>query len=83
MGLDLKDFLQTGEISLHGWVGPIGGLKEKAIAAYRNKLKTIFIPKENIKDIDEIPKEVVENLNIIPINNYDEILKIVVENKKE
>uniref|UniRef100_A0A915LGJ8 Lon proteolytic domain-containing protein n=1 Tax=Meloidogyne javanica TaxID=6303 RepID=A0A915LGJ8_MELJA len=68
-----QSFGATGEISLHGWVGPIGGLKEKAIAAYRNKLKIIFIPKENEKDIDEIPKEVVEKLKIIPVYNYDEI----------
>ncbi len=63
----------TGEISLRGNVLPIGGLKEKSISAYRSGLKTIYIPKENIKDLVDIPAEVKKNLKIIPVEHYTEI----------
>ncbi|NQX83261.1 MAG: endopeptidase La [Mycoplasmataceae bacterium] len=63
----------TGEISLRGHVLPIGGLKEKSISAYRSGLKKIFIPKKNIKDLINIPQEVKNNLEIIPIERYSEI----------
>ncbi len=63
----------TGEISLRGHILPIGGLKEKLISAYRSGLKTIFIPKENVKDLIDIPSEVKDNLEIIPVERYIEI----------
>ncbi len=63
----------TGEISLRGNVLPIGGLKEKSISAFRSGLKTIFIPKENVKDTVDIPEEVKKNLEIIPVEHYTEI----------
>ncbi len=66
----------TGEITLNGRVLPIGGLKEKAIAAARRGLKDIVIPKGNEKDVEDIPKEVRDKLNIHYATNLDEVLKI-------
>jgi len=63
----------TGEITLRGHILPIGGLKEKSISAHKSGLKTIFIPKENIKDLIEIPDNVKKNLEIVPVENYEEI----------
>ena len=60
----------TGEITLRGRVLPIGGLREKAIAAHRSGLKTIVIPKENARDIDEIPETVQKELEIIKQNKF-------------
>ena len=67
-----KDLGMTGEITLRGHVLPIGGLKEKSIAAHRSGLKTILIPYENIRDLDEIPDEVKNTLEIIPIKEAHE-----------
>ncbi|CAG8665335.1 611_t:CDS:2, partial [Ambispora gerdemannii] len=67
-----RDLGMTGEITLHGHVGEIGGLKEKAIAARRSELKTIIIPKANEKDIEDIPLEVRQELKIIPVEEYRE-----------
>jgi len=64
----------TGEITLRGRILPIGGLKEKSIAAYRSGLKTIIIPKDNEKDIDDIPKEVKSKLNIITAEHIREVI---------
>ncbi|TVP94265.1 MAG: endopeptidase La [Acholeplasmatales bacterium] len=64
----------TGEITLRGRVLPIGGLKEKAIAAHRSGLKTVIIPKQNIRDIDEIPEDVKKELDIISVESIDEII---------
>ena len=64
----------TGEVTLRGAVLPIGGLKEKAIAAHRSGITTILIPSENERDIDEIPDEVKEHLNIIPVKNVMDVI---------
>ncbi|WP_425380494.1 endopeptidase La [Spiroplasma endosymbiont of Stenodema calcarata] len=72
-----KDIGMTGEITLRGQVLPIGGLREKSISANRSGLKTILIPHKNIKDIDDIPKEVQETLKIIPVGTYDEVFNNV------
>jgi ATP-dependent Lon protease len=64
----------TGEITLRGRVLPIGGLKEKMIAAHRGGIDTILIPKENEKDLAEIPQNVKRNLEIIPVEHMDEVL---------
>jgi ATP-dependent Lon protease len=69
----------TGEITLRGYVLPIGGLKEKSIAAHRSGLKTILIPKENQKDVDDIPEEVRSALEIIPVENVNEVFKIALK----
>ncbi len=65
----------TGEITLRGRVLPIGGLREKSIAAHRSGLKTILIPNENIRDLDEIPEGVKKELEIIPVNTIDEVVE--------
>ena len=65
----------TGEITLRGRVLPIGGLKEKLIAALRSNIKTIIIPKENNKDLTEIPKKILSDLKIILVSTLDEVLK--------
>lgn len=64
----------TGEITLRGRVLPIGGLREKSIAAHRSGLKTILIPKENVRDLDEIPEGVKKELEIIPVSTIDEVV---------
>ena len=64
----------TGEITLRGRVLPIGGLREKSIAAHRSGLKTIIIPKENIRDLDEIPEGVKNELEVIPVSTIDEVV---------
>lgn len=68
-----KDVGMTGEITLRGYVLPIGGLKEKAIAAHRSGLKTILIPKENVRDIEDIPQEVRDQLTIIPVETVSDV----------
>ena len=70
-----KDIGMTGEITLRGHVLPIGGLKEKAIAAHRSGLKKILIPKENQKDVEDIPEEVKKTLSIVPVSSLHEVLK--------
>lgn len=69
----------TGEVNLRGHVLPIGGLKEKAMAAHRSGLKTIIIPNENEKDIDEIPQTVKESLNILTAKTLEDILPVAFE----
>jgi ATP-dependent Lon protease len=69
-----KEVAMTGEISLRGRVLPIGGLKEKLLAALRGGLKTVLIPKENERDLPEIPDNVKKNLEIVPVSTVDEVL---------
>ena len=66
----------TGELSLTGQVLPIGGLREKTVAAKRNKIKTIIIPKANQKDLEEIPENVKAGINFIPVSDVKEVLHI-------
>lgn len=70
-----NDIAMTGEITLMGNVLEIGGLKEKTIGAYNSNVKKIFIPKANEKDLEELPKEVKDNIKIILVDNYKEIYK--------
>lgn len=65
----------TGEITLRGNVLPIGGLREKSIAAVRSGLKTILIPIDNVKDLEDVPESVKNTLNIIPVKSIDEVIK--------
>jgi ATP-dependent Lon protease len=71
-----KDVAMTGEITLRGRVLPIGGLKEKLLAALRGGIKKVIIPEENAKDLAEIPAEVQTKMDIIPVSRLDEVLKI-------
>jgi ATP-dependent Lon protease len=70
-----NDLAMTGEITLRGRVLPIGGLKEKVLAAHRGGIKTVLMPKENEKDVDEIPQQVLKNVTLIKVEHMDEVLK--------
>lgn len=70
-----SNLAMTGEVTLRGNVLPIGGLKEKSLAAYRSGITTILIPKGNVKDLDEIPQEVKDVVNFIPVATVDEVLE--------
>lgn len=69
-----KSVAMTGEITLRGKVLPIGGLKEKALAAYRLGIRDIVMPKANVKDLEEIPAEIRNEINFIPVSEIDEVL---------
>ena len=71
-----KNVAMTGEITLRGLVLPIGGLKEKLLAAHRAGIKKVLIPAENKKDLVEVPKTVLDSVEIIPVKNVDEVLKV-------
>ncbi len=77
------DVAMTGEITLRGEVLPIGGLKEKLLAAHRGEIKTVLIPKENEKDLSEIPKNIKQKLEIIPVQWIDEVLQVALVNMPE
>jgi ATP-dependent Lon protease len=76
-----KDVAMTGEITLQGRVLPIGGLKEKLLSALRGGIKTVIIPKDNEKDLVEIPDNVKTGLKIIPVSDVREVLKIALKGK--
>ena len=76
-----KDVAMTGEVTLRGRVLPIGGLKEKLLAALRGGIKVAIIPDENEKDLKEIPQNVKDGLKIIPVKNVEEVLKIALVNE--
>jgi ATP-dependent Lon protease len=71
-----KDVAMTGEITLRGRVLPIGGLKEKLLAALRAGIKTVLIPDDNTKDLADIPDEVKKKLDIKPVARMDDVLKV-------
>jgi ATP-dependent Lon protease len=71
-----RDVAMTGEITLRGRVLPIGGLKEKILAAHRGEITTVIIPKENEKDLAEIPQKVLKQLKVIPVSHVDEVLRL-------
>jgi ATP-dependent Lon protease len=73
------DVAMTGEITLRGEVLPIGGLKEKLLAAHRGGIKTVLIPQDNVKDLTEIPKNVKEDLDIRPVRWIDQVLEAALE----
>ena len=75
-----SEVAMTGEISLRGKVLPIGGLKEKLLAAHRGGIKTVVIPKENVKDLEDIPENVKRDLVIHAVETIDEVLTITLEN---
>ena len=75
-----SDVAMTGEITLRGEVLPIGGLKEKLLAAHRGGISTVLIPQENEKELIEIPKNIKEKLNIVPVRWIDEVLELSLQN---
>ena len=74
-----RDYAMTGEITLRGKVLPIGGLKEKTLAAYRSGVSTVLIPADNMRDLDDIDSEAKENLKFIPCATADDVLSAVLE----
>ncbi|MGK5084156.1 endopeptidase La [Bdellovibrionota bacterium FG-1] len=76
-----KDVAMTGEITLTGKVLPIGGLKEKALAAMRHGIKTVVIPDRNKKDLEDIPQEFRDKLTFIPVKTIDDVLNVVLTDK--
>jgi ATP-dependent Lon protease len=74
-----KDVAMTGEITLRGRVLPIGGLKEKLLAALRAGIKTVVIPEENVKDLAEIGDEIKAKLEILPASRMDDVLKVALQ----
>jgi len=70
-----RDVAMTGEVTLRGRVLPIGGLKEKSLAAYRAGIKTVIIPEDNKKDIDDIPEEIRNEMSFIPVGNMESVIK--------
>lgn len=78
-----SDVAMTGEITLRGEVLPIGGLKEKLLAAHRGGIKLVLIPKENERDLEEIPANVIADLEIHPVRWVDEVLKLALERPVE
>ena len=77
------DVAMTGEITLRGEVLPIGGLKEKLLAAVRGGIKTVVIPEENVRDLKEIPAEVTDTLKICPVKWIDQVLEIALQHMPE
>ena len=66
----------TGEVTLTGQVLPIGGLKEKLLAAHRAGIKEVLIPKENEKDLVDMPKKIIDDIKITPVEHADQVLKV-------
>ncbi len=77
------DVAMTGEITLRGKVLAIGGLKEKLLAAHRGGIKTVIIPKENEKDLKEVPENIRQDLKVVPVDWIDEVLDLALESKPE
>jgi ATP-dependent Lon protease len=77
------DVAMTGEITLRGEVLPIGGLKEKLLAAHRGGIKTVLIPEDNVKDLTEIPENIKNRLDIHPVKWIDQVLDLALERKPE
>ena len=69
------DVAMTGEVTLRGRVLPIGGLKEKSLAAHRSGIKKIVIPKANIKDLEDVPQTVKDDVVFIPVERVDQVIK--------
>ena len=77
-----EDIAMTGEITLSGDVLPIGGLREKLLAAARARVKKVLIPKENVKDLEEISEDIKKHLEITPVKHMKEVYKIIFEEEK-
>ena len=71
-----SDVAMTGEVTLRGNVLPIGGLKEKSLAAHRSGISTVIIPKGNVKDLDDIPQTVKEAMKFVPVERVTQVLDV-------
>ena len=76
-----KEVAMTGEVTLRGKVLPIGGLKEKALAALRAKITTVVIPHRNEKDLSDIPRQLRKKIRFVLVKNIDEVLQVALEAK--
>ena len=74
-----RDVAMTGEITLRGKVLPIGGVKEKLLAAHRAGLKEVILPKENEKDLQDIPQDILESIKVNLVETMDEVLQVALE----
>ena len=74
-----KNLAMTGEITLRGNVLPIGGLKEKIIAAHRGGVKRVIVPQENAKDLQEVPKNIMKEMTVIEVTHMDQVLRHAIE----
>jgi len=70
-----RDLAMTGEITLRGHILPIGGLKQKVLAAHRAGVRTVLFPKKNLKDVDDIPEDVRDQMELLPVDHMDEVMK--------
>ena len=77
-----REVAMTGEITLRGRVLPIGGLKEKSVAAYRAGIKTVLIPEGNKADLEDVPEVVREGIKFIPVSDMDKVLGVALSKKK-
>lgn len=77
------DIAMTGEITLTGRVLPIGGLHEKSMAAYRNGIRTIIIPKDNLSDLEEVDDIIKENVTFVPVSNVSQVLGLILAKQEE
>ena len=84
LGIPVRnDVAMTGEITLRGRVLPIGGLREKLLAARRAGMKTVIMPADNERDLKEVPEEIVKSLNLVFVRDVDEVLPVALEASKE
>jgi ATP-dependent Lon protease len=77
-----REVAMTGEITLRGRVLPIGGLKEKLLAAKIGDIKTVLIPKQNVPDLKKVPKEITKGMEIIPVDHADDVLRLALQLEK-
>src|SRR5690625_1540188 len=77
------DVALTGEITLRGRVLPIGGLKEKLLAAHQAGIKTVIIPQANEANLEDVPDQILEDLEVIPVSNFDEVLEVMLLSDEE
>jgi ATP-dependent Lon protease len=76
------DVAMTGEITLRGKVLPVGGLREKILAAHRAGIRTVIIPKQNIRDLDDIPRHVLDGLTVLPVERFDEVVEFALASRR-
>ena len=76
-----REVAMTGEVTITGQVLPIGGLKEKLLAAHRAGIKHVIIPKDNQKDLTDIPNKVINDIKITSVDTVDEVLKLALKNE--
>jgi len=70
-----NDLAMTGEITLRGQVLPVGGIKEKVLAAHRAGIKRVILPKENLKDLDDVPDDVKDEMEFLPVETVEDVIK--------